>query len=143
MNPAEPIPPRAAKIAAVLVAPLTAPGDIHSVEELCHVAPIGVAQATFRRWCNEEGISPGQALAFARLLRAVIFARKDRTSASEWMEIDPRTFRRLLKRAGVVELFAGEAPTPWDFIEVQHLVLNPHVLSLVRQSLLGVERQVF
>ena len=131
----EPTPPRAARIAHVLIELISAPTDAHSLDELCQRASLGVAPATFRRWCAEEDLSPSQALAFARLLRGLTMARKYATRPSEWMELDPRTIRSLLDRGGVSDLFQGRTPTIAEFIDRQRFVSNPLVLRLVRERL--------
>ena len=134
---AEPTAPRASRIARVLTELISAPADVHSIEELCRAASLGISPATFRRWCVEEGIGPGEALVFARLLRALALAQKDGTSPSEWMEIDPRTFRSLLKRGGVSELFQEGIPTTSEFIGRQRFVRNLLVLRWVQRGCVG------
>ena len=128
----DPRPERAARVVRVLTGLLSAPIDVHSVHELCRVAPVGVAPATFRRWCQQEAIQARHALDFARLLRALMLARRQRTSMSEWIDVDPRTLRRLLDRAGIARLFQRQVPEFSEFLEGQHLVRNSIVLRLVR-----------
>jgi DNA-binding response OmpR family regulator len=127
-------PPRAARIARVLVDLISAPNDVHSIEDLCRKASVGIAPATFRRWCAEENIGPGEALEFARLLRGLALARNHGTSPSEWMELDPRTFRSLLMRGGVSDLFQEKTPSFREFIDRQQFVANSLVLKLVQRG---------
>jgi hypothetical protein len=129
----DPTPSRAARIAVVLVGFLSAPTDARSIEEMCRLSPVGLAPVTFRRWCQAEGIKPGEALQFARLLRALLMAREHGMPLSEWIDVDPRTLRRLLKRAGIAAMLASGIPELPEFIERQRLVRNPHVLKLVQR----------
>jgi hypothetical protein len=52
---------------------------------------------------------------------------------SEWIDVDPRTLRRLLKRAGIAAMLASGIPELPEFIERQRLVRNPLVLKLVQR----------
>jgi hypothetical protein len=63
-----------------------------------------------------------------------MLAREHGTSLIEWMEIDPRTFEALLRRAEVPELSSGLMPTTWEFIRRQRLVWNPVLLKLIQRS---------
>ena len=126
--------PRATRIARLLVDFLSATADTHSVDDLCRRGSVGVAPSTFRRWCRAEGVRPNRVLDLTRLLRALVLARRHSTSLLEWMEIDPRTFGALLRRAEVPELLNGPMPTPWDFIGRQRLVCNPVLRELVHRA---------
>lgn len=132
-----PASPRATRIVDVLIGLLTVPTDVHSIEGLCRVARVGVAAPTFRRWCKDEGLSPGHALAFARLLRALECVRKHGASPNEWIDVDQRTFRSLLRRGNITELFERRVPTLREFVDRQAFVENPVVLDLVRRACLG------
>jgi hypothetical protein len=53
------------------------------------------------------------------------------------MDVDQRTFRNLLQRGELVDLFNGKLPTASEFIARQALVQNPLVLRLVAQDCLN------
>ncbi len=129
--------PRADRVARLIVGFLSATADAHSVDDLCVAGLVGVAPSTFRRWCRAEGVRPNRILDFARLLRALTLAREHGTSLLEWMEMDPRTFTGLLRRAEVRELSNGRLPTPQEFTENQRLVSNPVLLKAVQYLCFG------
>jgi hypothetical protein len=65
------VPHRAARLARVIASACESREDVRTAAELCRAAPVGVAAGTFRKWCSAEGIRAGQAVRFARVLRAV------------------------------------------------------------------------
>src|SRR5512143_3814809 len=103
--------PRAARLARVLAGFASAAADAHSVDDLCRMGLVAVGPSTFRRWCRAEDVRPNRVLDLARLLRALVLARRHRTSVVEWMDIDPRTFTALLGRARICQRSDSGLPT--------------------------------
>lgn len=134
-QPLEPNAERAARIVLVLTGILDSQSDVHSISELCRVAPIGVSASTFRRWCFEERVVAVQALRLARLLRASVLAERYATSPTEWLDADPRTLKALLLRAGGSTEILDRGCSVNQFIRQQRLVTNPTVLRVLERSL--------
>ena len=109
--------------------------DAHSIQALCRISPIGVAAPTFRRWCAKARIKAADVLRFARLLRAISLGAQKGTSPSVWMDLDPRTYRSLLLRAGLPWIGTDNRPNVVTFIGSQQLLRNELILDAVRDVL--------
>jgi hypothetical protein len=121
-------PPTAERIAVIITALCSSANDFRSVQDLCRASPFGLSPATFRRWCTSiPGVRPRQILLFARLLRAVVLARKRGTPVAVWLDMDERTYRRLCTGGTGLNVRASAPPSPDDFVRRQRFV--PELLT--------------
>lgn len=132
---AQPYPSCETKISRILTGLSSSQTDAHSIAALCRMSPIGVAAPTFCRWCARTGIKPAGALRFARLLRAICLAEQAGTSPSVWMDVDPRTYRRMLTRAGLSVRGVGHRLDIIAFLESQQLIQNKTILACMKAAL--------
>jgi hypothetical protein len=116
-------PPAVERVAIIIVALFSSANDFRSVEDLCKASPIGLSPATFRRWCHAiPGARPRHVLLFARLLRAVVLARRHRTTPRVWLDMDDRTVRCLCSWAIESRMLTSSDPSVRELARCQRLV---------------------
>lgn len=97
---------------------------------------IAASPGTVRNWCFTAGIAPRRSLVFARLLRAVVLSQHGRRTPESLLDVvDRRTYRGLLRLAGLSEETGGCPREVEMFLRLQTLVRDADVLSKVRKAL--------
>jgi hypothetical protein len=120
----------------LVLAVVQADGDIPTLGAWASLA--GKSVGSLRLHCYAIHQAPRRALLFARLLRAVSFARGGRWDLGEWLHAaDPRTLTKAAQLGGIPET-AVVAPTVVTFLAHQRLLpAECRALDAVRLALDG------
>lgn len=116
-------------VVGMVTAFCSSPSDVHSIEDFCQIAPIGVSRASFRRRCEALGVEAGDMVRLARLVRAADRARRGGTRLVDHLDVDPRTYRALVIRANVADLVRSGPPRLAELLHHQRLVHNSAFLK--------------
>ena len=128
----------ASRIANVVLGFVRCDHDARSVEELCRCCGVGVAPGTLRDWCRREGVTAGDILDWARLVRATVLACREGCSFREFIDADSRTVRAMLDRGGLTD-WASRDVTPEGLCQQQRFVDNGVVVKEILQGLQDAE----
>jgi hypothetical protein len=101
------------------------PEDPRTLELLAAV--VGTSRSRLKMLCNTLGIAPRDARDLARLFRASVLATGDRNDLHNHLQVvEQVTMAKLFERAG---LEYPTMPSPLQFLELQRLVRNEHVVN--------------
>lgn len=115
------------RIARLIVSAAQATDDFRSIEALCRSSTAGASASTVRAWCKREHVRAARLLDFARFLRAVRLASLEGCSYAEFLDVDHRTFDRMLYRGGLTEF--PRSSTVADFVHAQRFLNNGTILG--------------
>jgi hypothetical protein len=120
--------------ANAVVKVVTSPEDTRTIEHWGRL--VGASRATLATWCRSARVSPRRSLQLARLLRALSVTHGNLNELQDAMDIvEPRTMKRLLGRAGVLDGSASTQAGTRDFLRHQSLVPQQKALAVLESVL--------
>jgi hypothetical protein len=125
----------AARWARAVVQALDAPRDPKTIAAWGRVA--GAAPGTLKNWCRTAGFSPRLSLAFARVLRAILWRQKCGRRPEDLLDVvDRRTLAGLLKLGVAHDIAPTRLPDTVDeFFLRQQWIVDPVALREVEVEL--------
>lgn len=126
--------PGAERLARVIVSATGSEVDCRSIDALCRASAVGVAPGTFRAWCRAERLHAADVLAFTRVLRACLMARREHCDPEEFIDADYRTVRALRQRGSLeIDTLVGQSSEV--FCRVPRFLPNTTVVDEVLRLL--------
>jgi hypothetical protein len=123
--------------ARAVVKVVTSVEDTRTIERWGRL--VGASRGTLATWCRSARVSPRRSLDLARLLRALSVTAGDLTELQDAMDIvEPRTMRRLLGRAGLLDAVATRPASMHEFLRHQSLVQQQKALDVLEHMLYEV-----
>ena len=120
----------------IVLAVLDASEDPKTLQKWCVLAH--AARATLENWCHVASLPPKASLDFARVLRAVVRSKQLGWKLEHLLDVDPRTFERLVAQAGLsLANQDGHCCTPMEFLSRQTFITDQLALDVIRRALSG------
>jgi LmbE family N-acetylglucosaminyl deacetylase len=125
----------AARWARAVVKAIDAPRDPKTIAAWSRSA--AAAPGTLKNWCRTAGVAPKRSLAFARVLRAILWRQKCGRRPEDLLDVvDHRTLAGLLKLGVPLDIAPRGLPdTVEEFLERQQWVVDPVAVHEVEVEL--------
>jgi hypothetical protein len=132
---AAPEPHAAARWARAVVRVIDAPSDPKTIAAWGRVA--AAAPGTLKNWCRTADVGPRRSLAFARVLRAIVWRQKCGRRPEDLLDVvDHRTLAGLLKLGVALDTAPATLPdTVEEFLRRQQWIVDPIALHEVEVQL--------